>query len=194
MFFFIVFDDADFELAVQTACDANFYTAGEVCSNATRVFVHQSIHDRFVEAVVNKAKDYVVGDPMSTNTTMGALISSGHLKKVLNYIQMGVGEGAVIATGGAQLHPKGFENGFYMEPTVMINCNDEMCITREEIFGPVMSVLTFATEDEVIERANKTRYGLGAGLLTKDISRGHRVAAKLVFFSSCIILFLIALL
>ena len=167
-------------MAVQTACDANFYTAGEVCSNATRVFVQDSIYDRFVAAVVSKAKEYVIGDPMSTDTTMGALISANHLKKVLDYVKIGVSEGATIAVGGNQLHPEGFENGFYMEPTVMINCTDDMTIAKEEIFGPVMTVLKFVTEDEAIIRANDTKFGLGAGLLTRDISKGHRVASKLV--------------
>ena len=175
----IVFADADFETAVQTALDANFYTAGEVCSNATRVFVEDSIAANFIAAIVKRAEGMSVGDPMEKNVDMGALISAPHLEKVLEYVQIGIAEGAKLATGGHRLHPKGLENGYFMEPTILTGCRDDMRVVREEIFGPVMSVLTFANEAEAIRRANATNFGLGAGLLTQDLARAHRVAAKL---------------
>jgi betaine-aldehyde dehydrogenase len=175
----IVFADADFDMAVQTALDANFYTAGEVCSNATRVFVEDSIAEEFTAAMVAKAQAITVGDPMASDVTMGALISAPHLQKVLDYVQTGITEGAALATGGKQVHPQGFEGGYFMEPTILTNCTDDMRVVREEIFGPVMSVLTFADEAEAIARANATRFGLGAGLMTRDLARGHRVAARL---------------
>jgi betaine-aldehyde dehydrogenase len=175
----VIFADADFDTAVQTALDANFYTAGEVCSNATRVFVEASIADDFIAAMVAKAQTMKVGDPMADDIDMGALISAPHLEKVLGYVKSGVDEGATLATGGKRVHPQGFENGYFMEPTIMSDCHDDMRIVREEIFGPVMSVLTFTEEAEAIQRANATKFGLGAGLMTRDLSRGHRVAAQL---------------
>ena len=120
-----------------------------------------------------------VGDPMADDVNMGALISAPHLKKVLGYVEKGVAEGATLVTGGKQLHPQGFEGGYFMEPTILADCHDEMTVVREEIFGPVMSVLVFDTEEEVISRANDTRFGLGAGLFTRDLARAHRVADQL---------------
>ena len=175
----IVFDDCDFDLAVQTALDANFYTAGEVCSNGTRVFVQDTIADDFIAAMVEKASAMRVGDPMAADIQMGALISEKHLNRVLDYVEIGRNEGANVATGGNRVRPQGFENGYFMEPTILTNCTDNMRIVREEIFGPVMSVLTFSTEDEAISRANDTKFGLGAGLMTKDLARAHRVAGQL---------------
>ena len=175
----ILFEDCDLDKAAQAALDANFYTAGEVCSNATRVFVHRSIADEILARMVALTEAMTVGDPMSEDVTMGALISSAHLAKVLGYVDKGVEEGARLITGGKQLHPQGFEGGYFMEPTILADCHDEMTIVREEIFGPVMSVLVFDTEDEVIARANATRFGLGAGLFTRDLARAHRVAGCL---------------
>jgi len=175
----IVFADADFEQAVDTALAANFYTAGEVCSNATRVFVEAAIAEDFIAAMVEKARAMRVGDPMASDIDMGALISKPHLEKVLAYVQTGLDEGATLATGGKRVQPQGFENGYFMEPTILTDCQDEMRIVREEIFGPVMAVLTFTDEAEAIARANATRFGLGAGLMTRDLTRAHRVAAQL---------------
>lgn len=175
----IIFDDANFDLAVQTALDANFYTAGEVCSNATRIFVHDTIADDFIAAMIDKTQAMTVGDPMAEDVSMGALISEAHLTKVLDYVRIGVEEGATLATGGNRIHPQGFENGYFMEPTILTDCTDQMRVVKEEIFGPVMSVLRFQTEDEAITRANSTDFGLGAGLMTQDIARAHRVAAAL---------------
>ena len=110
---------------------------------------------------------------------MGALISEHHLLKVLDYVKGGTGEGATLAAGGNRIHPQGFENGYFMEPTILTGCRDDMRHVREEIFGPVMSVLTFEDEDEAIRRANATSFGLGAGLMTRDLARAHRVAGRL---------------
>ena len=175
----IVFADADFDLAVQTALDANFYTAGEVCSNATRVFVEASIAADFEAALVERARAMRVGDPMAEDVQMGALISEPHLLKVLDYVDGGMAEGATLAAGGKRIHPQGFENGYFMEPTILTGCRDDMRHVREEIFGPVMSVLTFADEEAAIARANATSFGLGAGLITTDLARAHRVASRL---------------
>ena len=175
----IVFADADFDLAVETALAANFYTAGEVCSNATRVYVEEAIAADFEAALIEGARALRVGDPMADDVQMGALISEPHLKKVLDYIAIGTAEGAKVATGGKRLHPQGFESGYFMEPTILTQCRDDMRVVREEIFGPVMSVLTFSDEQEAITRANATQFGLGAGLITRDLTRAHRVAGQL---------------
>jgi len=175
----ILFEDCDLEKAATTALDANFYTAGEVCSNATRVFVQRSIADEILRRMKKKAEAMVVGDPMADDVQMGALISEPHLNKVLGYVEKGVAEGARLVTGGARVHPQGFEGGYFMQPTILGDCTDTMTVVREEIFGPVMSVLVFDTEEEAIQRANATEYGLGAGLFTRDLSRAHRVADRL---------------
>ncbi|XDZ64839.1 betaine-aldehyde dehydrogenase [Alphaproteobacteria bacterium LSUCC0684] len=175
----ILFEDCDLEKAATTALEANFYTAGEVCSNATRVFVQRSVADEIIRLMKEKTEAMTVGDPMSDDVQMGALISEPHLKKVLGYVEKGIAEGASLVTGGNRLHPQGVEGGYFMQPTILGNCTDSMTVVKEEIFGPVMSVLVFDTEDEAVERANATEYGLGAGLFTRDLSRAHRVAGKL---------------
>jgi betaine-aldehyde dehydrogenase len=175
----ILFEDCDLDKAAATAMEANFYTAGEVCSNATRVFIQRSIADDILGRMKTMTEQMTVGDPMSADVQMGALISEAHLNKVLNHVKNGVAEGADLITGGNRVHPQGFEGGYFMEPTILSRCRDDMTVVREEIFGPVMSVLIFDDEDEAIERANATHFGLGAGLFTKDLSRAYRVAEQL---------------
>jgi len=175
----ILFDDCDLDKAAATAMDANFYTAGEVCSNATRVFIHRPIAEAILSRMKTMTEAMTVGDPMADDVQMGALISETHLEKVLSYVGQGVAEGATLVTGGDRVHPQGFEQGYYMRPTILSDCTDEMAVVREEIFGPVMSVLIFDDEEEAIARANATHFGLGAGLFTRDLSRAHRVADQL---------------
>ncbi len=175
----IVFDDADLENAVGGAMLGNFYSTGQVCSNGTRVFVHQGLHDRFVERVVERTKKILIGDPLDPETQMGPLINKAQQDKVLSYIEIGKAEGAKLAIGGGAPKLQGFENGFFVEPTVFTNVTDTMRIAQEEIFGPVMSILSFTDEDEVVARANDTEFGLSAGLFTKDMARAHRVAGEL---------------
>lgn len=175
----IVFEDANLDDAVGVALSANFYTAGEVCSNGTRVFVHRSIADKFLAEVVRRTASIRVGDPMDRDVHVGALISETHMNKVLEYIEIGKAEGATLSAGGNRVRPQGFENGYFVEPTVFSDCTDNMRIVREEIFGPVMSVLVFDDEDEAVSRANDTFFGLGAGLMTTSLARAHRVADQL---------------
>ena len=175
----VIFDDCDLDKAAQTALDANFYTAGEVCSNATRVFVQRGIADQLMAKMKALTEAMTVGDPMSDDVNMGAMISEPHLNKVLGYVQKGIEEGAELVTGGSRVHPQGFEGGYYMQPTILGSCLDEMTVVKEEIFGPVMSVLIFDDEDEAVRRANDTHFGLGAGLFTKDLNRAYRVADQL---------------
>jgi len=175
----IVFADADLDDAVSGALLANFYSAGEVCSNGTRVFVERSVKDRFVEKLVARVGKMTVGDPLDPATQVGALISREHLEKVLGYIEKGRAEGARLLAGGGRPKDRALASGFFVEPTVFDGCRDDMAIVREEIFGPVMTVLAFDSEDEVVARANATEYGLAAGLFTRDLTRGHRVIARL---------------
>ncbi|MCL1127280.1 betaine-aldehyde dehydrogenase [Shewanella surugensis] len=176
----IIFDDADIDNAVSAAMLGNFYTQGEICTNGTRVFVHENIYPQFIEKLVQRTNDNIIcGDPMQPETNFGALISKPHQEKVLGYISKGIEEGATLLTGGHALQPDNASNGYFVAPTIFTDCSDDMTICREEIFGPVMSVLTFTDEEDVVARANDTKMGLAAGVFTQDITRAHRVIHQL---------------
>lgn len=177
----VIFGDADIESALNGALLANYLTQGEVCSNAARVYVQSRIYDEFLEKIVKKVNRIRIGDPLDPETQMGALITEDHLQKVLGFMDIAKKEGAEILCGGERYQPDDPEirNGFYMSPCVMDNCNDDMTIVKEEHFGPIMSVMSFDDEEEVLERANNTRYGLAGGVFTKDLSRAHRFIANL---------------
>ena len=176
----IVFSDADLDEAVSAAMLGNFYTQGEVCTNCTRVFVQKDIYSKFVEQLkLRTEKNIIAGDPMDPETNFGALISRTHQQLVLGYIEKGTQEGAFLLTGGKALQPTGVEGGYFVAPTIFTDCTDDMTIVKEEIFGPVMSVLMFESEEEVIKRANNTEFGLAAGIFTNDIRRAHRVVKQM---------------
>ena len=175
----IVFEDAKLDNAVAGAMLANFYSSGQVCSNATRVFVHSSVKADFLDRLVKRVSAMRVGDPLDPATQVGALVSEQHMQKVLGYIERGRAEGAQLLIGGYRVTAGGLGRGFFVAPTVFDNCRDDMAVVREEIFGPVMSVMEFNDEREVIERANATEFGLAAGVFTNDLTRGHRVIAQL---------------
>ncbi len=172
----IVFDDASLEDAVGAAMLANFYSAGQVCSNGTRVFVQRGLKDRFLARLKDRAETILLGDPQDDATQMGPLVSAVQLDKVTGYIDRARAEGARLVTGGG----RGAGNtGWFVQPTVFADVTDTMEIAREEVFGPVMAVLDFDTEDEVIARANATEFGLAAGVFTADLTRAHRVIGQL---------------
>jgi betaine-aldehyde dehydrogenase len=175
----IIFDDADLDQAVSGAMLANFYTQGEVCTNGTRVFVQAAVHDEFVRRLVARTARLRIGDPLDPATQVGALISEDHLRRVLDYIAQGKAQGARAACGGGRPADPKLAGGAFVEPTVFVDCRDDMTIVREEIFGPVLSVLRFDDEQEVVQRANATPFGLAGGVFTRDLARGHRVIARL---------------
>jgi len=171
----IIFDDAELDDAVGGAMLGNFYSAGQVCSNGTRVFVQRGIKERFLDRLKARTEAIILGDPLDEATQMGPVASASQLTKVLGYIEAGKADGARLVTGGSQREGP----GFFVQPTVFADVTDTMTIAREEIFGPVMAVLDFDTEAEVITRANATEFGLSAGVFTRDLTRAHRVIAQL---------------
>jgi betaine-aldehyde dehydrogenase len=175
----IIFGDATLDNAVSGALLANFYSSGQVCSNGTRVFVHRSVKAAFLERLVKRVNAMRIGDPMDPATQVGPLICEQHMHKVLSYLDRGRAEGARVLTGGVRVTTGELAKGYFVAPTVFDDCRDDMAIVREEIFGPVMSVLEFEDEAEVIERANATEFGLAAGVFTNDLTRAHRVIARL---------------
>lgn len=175
----IVFEDANLDEAVSGAMLANFYSAGEVCTNGTRVFVHKNVRDAFLAKLKSRTQAMIIGDPLDPATQMGALISMEHRNKVLGYIALGLQQGATLLTGGKPATRGNLVNGAFVEPTIFTSCTDDMAIVREEIFGPVMAVLDFEEETEVVSRANNTDFGLAAGIFTNDLTRAHRVIAAL---------------
>ncbi|KAJ0393994.1 hypothetical protein P43SY_009879 [Pythium insidiosum] len=177
----IVFEDADLEDAVSAAMMANWYSSGQVCSNGTRVFVHRSLRDAFVARLQERTRKLRIGDPLDPSTDIGPMINEKHMRKVQSYIEIGEREGATLLEGGGQrVAPSAdLKDGFFLTPAIFVDCQDSMTIVREEIFGMVLSVLTFDDEDEVVARANDTPFGLSAGVFTRDITRAHRVIAAL---------------
>jgi betaine-aldehyde dehydrogenase len=169
----IVFEDANIENAVSGAILGNFYSSGQVCSNGTRVFVHKAIKEQFLARLAERVGNAVIGDPMDPDTSFGPMVSERQMNIVLGYVEKGLAEGARLVTGGARIE----RDGFYMQPTVFADVTDDMVIAREEIFGPVMAVLDFEDEADVMARANDTEFGLAAGVFTNDLTRAHRVAA-----------------
>lgn len=178
----LVFEDADLNEAVQGAMLANFYTQGEICSNGTRVYVHKQILDDFLHVLEKEARSLKIGDPMQEDTRIGALISREHKQKVMGYLALGKEQGAHLLFGGGEPDfgsGSPLNNGFFVEPAVFLSQTDTTAIATEEIFGPVMTVIPFENEQQVVQQANNTPYGLAAGVFTRDLARGHRVADQL---------------
>ncbi len=167
----IIFDDANLEDAVSGAILGNFYSSGQVCSNGTRVFVQSGIKEAFLSRLTERLTDVKMGDPFDETVNFGPLVSEAQMNIVLGYLDKGASEGARLVIGGKRAD----RDGFFIEPTVFADVTDDMTIAREEIFGPVMSVLNFETEEEVMARANATEFGLAAGVFTQDLARAHRV-------------------
>jgi betaine-aldehyde dehydrogenase len=174
----IVLDDADLDRAADIAMAANFFSSGQVCTNGTRVFVPASLKSAFESRILERVARIRCGDPLDEATNFGPLASFAHMEKVLGYIRSGIEEGARLIAGGGRLGGA-FAGGAYVAPTVFTDCADGMAIVREEIFGPVMSILSYGAEEEALARANATSYGLAAGVVTGRLDRAHRLVHAL---------------
>ncbi|ACT13586.1 MULTISPECIES: betaine-aldehyde dehydrogenase [Pectobacterium] len=175
----IVFEDADLDKAADIAMMANFFSSGQVCTNGTRVFVPQALQTQFEEKILARVQRIRIGNPTDEAVNFGPLVSFPHRESVLRYIESGKREGARVLVGGEPMTDEKYAQGAFVAPTVFTDCRDDMKIVREEIFGPVMSILTYQNEDEVIRRANDSEYGLAAGVVTGDLNRAHRVIHQL---------------
>ncbi|MER3383090.1 betaine-aldehyde dehydrogenase [Pectobacterium aroidearum] len=175
----IVFEDADLDKAADIAMMANFFSSGQVCTNGTRVFVPQALQTQFEEKILARVQRIRIGNPTDEAVNFGPLVSFPHRESVLRYIESGKREGARVLVGGEPMTDEKYAQGAFVAPTVFTGCRDDMKIVREEIFGPVMSILTYQNEAEVIRRANDSEYGLAAGIVTGDLNRAHRVIHQL---------------
>lgn len=174
----VIFADADFEGAVEWAMIGIFFNQGEVCSAGSRIIIEESIKDKFVKRLKERAEAITIGNPLD-NPDMGPLVSKDHMNKVLNYIEIGKKEGATLVCGGYRYTEGECAKGYYVKPTIFDNCTSDMTIVKEEIFGPVVTIQTFKTEEEAIRLANDTIYGLAGAVFTSDVSRALRVIKEI---------------
>ncbi|MCT4663837.1 MAG: aldehyde dehydrogenase [Flavobacteriales bacterium] len=175
----MVFDDCDFDQMIKGVVRSSFANQGQICLCGSRIYVQKGIYDRFIQAFLERVKKLKVGNPLAEDTKVGALVSEPHLEKVMSYIELAQEEGGEILHGGNRVYPEGFEKGFYLEPTVIAELNTCDRVNQEEIFGPVVSIIPFENDTDVLAQANDTQYGLTAVLWTQDLTRAHQLAHQL---------------
>ena len=176
----LVFDDADMDRTVKGIARASFLNQGQICLCASRILVQRSIYDTFVEQLVTAVQDLTVGDPQHSSSDLGSLISHEHQQKVMGFVQSAVEDGGRVLCGGAVPEmPEALEGGAWFLPTVIVDVDTSCKISMEEVFGPVVVVHPFDTEEEAIEIANGTQYGLASTIWTQNLERAHRVAAEM---------------
>jgi aminomuconate-semialdehyde/2-hydroxymuconate-6-semialdehyde dehydrogenase len=173
----VIFEDANLDEVIDTTLKSSFVNQGEVCLCGSRIYVQRSIYDQFLEKFAERTKELVVGDPFDPKSKVGALISEEHYNRVMGFIDLAKEEGGTILVGGKR--PEGLDKGYYLEPTIIVGLTNECRVVREEIFGPVVTVLPFDTEEEVLEQTNDSHYGLSATIWTNDLRRAHRVANRI---------------
>lgn len=173
----VIFADADLDEVIDTTLKSSFINQGEVCLCGSRIYVERSAYDEFIEKFVARTKELVVGDPFAPDTKVGALVGKDHYERVLSYIELAKEEGGEILTGGKR--PEGLDKGYFLEPTIITGLDRNCRVVKEEIFGPVVTVIPFDTEEEVLDQVNDTEYGLSASIWTNDLRRGHRVAKEI---------------
>ncbi|GGG01104.1 aldehyde dehydrogenase [Paenibacillus abyssi] len=173
----LIFADADLDEVIETTLKSSFVNQGEVCLCGSRIYVQRPVYEAFLDKFVTKTKELKVGDPFDPKTKVGALIGEEHFGRVTSYIQLALEEGGTILTGGKR--PEGLDEGYFLEPTIIVGLDRNCRVVQEEIFGPVVTVIPFDTEEEVIEQANDTHYGLSASIWTNDLRRAHRVAGQI---------------
>ncbi len=176
----LIFDDADLDQAIKWTAFGIMYNMGQNCTANSRVYVQEGVYQKFVEGFKEFVmKEYKVNDPFAKDTTIGPLVTKQQQERVLSYINIGIEEGATLFLGGGKPSASEFSKGWFVEPTIFTNVNDNMRIMKEEIFGPVVGIASFKSEEEVLERANKSSYGLGSAIFTNDIKRAHNMARKI---------------
>ena len=176
----IIFDDCDFDKALKTTVHSSFANQGQICLCGSRIFVQRGIYEKFKTAFVEKVKQLKVGNPFDADSNLGAVVSKSHMEKVLSYVELAKEEGGTVLTGGNQVHLDGeLSSGYYLEPTIIEGLSFDCRTNQEEIFGPVVTIMPFDTEEEVLMMANSTKYGLASTVWTQDITKAHNVAAKL---------------
>ncbi|MEO5969913.1 MAG: aldehyde dehydrogenase family protein, partial [Bdellovibrionia bacterium] len=176
----IIFADADFEAALAGTLRSSFSNQGQICLCGSRVYVERSLYSKFRAALLEKVAQLQVGDPLVEGVDQGAVVSQGHFQKVMSYIEMARQEGGTVIAGGIRVELQGrCENGWFIAPTIIEGLNSSSRVNQEEIFGPVITLAPFDSEDEVLEWANSTRYGLAASLWTSNLTRAHRFSSRL---------------
>lgn len=172
----VIFADCDFDDMIKTTMRSSFANQGQICLCGSRIYVEESLYEKFKTEFVKRTKELKVGDPFAEGTKTGAIVSKSHMEKILSYVELAKKEGGTILCGGEQLKPEGRENGYYIAPTIIEGLNEQCRTNQEEIFGPVVSIQPFKTEEEAIALANSTRYGLASTIWTSDLKKAHRVA------------------